>query len=115
VIVEPVVVPVPLRAIEVQIQHVPVAIRVAQICRTPSMPLPLKLSRSQGCIEFRILNAIIFCTKCLLFFKLLANPPFETVVANALNLQTLDSAAGNLDHPRIRLLPILILHSFGRK
>jgi hypothetical protein len=39
--------------------------------------------------------------------KRFANPPFETVIANVLNLQMLDSAAGNLDLLHIRLLPVI--------
>ena len=45
IIVEPVVVPVPLAVIApIEIQHVAVAVRVAQICRMPSVPLPLEYS-----------------------------------------------------------------------
>jgi hypothetical protein len=41
VIVEPVVVPVPLPAIKVQIEDVAVAIRIAQICKTPPITTAL--------------------------------------------------------------------------
>jgi len=50
-----------------------------------------------------------------LFFKQFANPPFETVVANALNSQMLDSAARNLDHEQDSPITNFILHVFTTK
>ena len=43
-VVEPVVVPVPLRTVPVEIPHIAVAIRVAKIHISPSIPLPLERS-----------------------------------------------------------------------
>jgi len=61
-------------------------------------PVSPPIEYSPGCILFGISNALVLRAKYLLFLKQIAYPPFETVVANALNKQLLDSAAHNLDH-----------------
>ena len=54
IIVEPVVVPVPLPVIEVQIKRVAIAVRTAENSyKMPSLPPPFEYS--QGCIVFGII------------------------------------------------------------
>ncbi|TSC71430.1 MAG: hypothetical protein G01um101448_1184 [Parcubacteria group bacterium Gr01-1014_48] len=51
-VIEPIVIPIPRRAVAIQIPYVAVAVRVAKMRISPSMPPPLEYSRD--CIEFEI-------------------------------------------------------------
>lgn len=73
-----------------------------------SVPLPFEVySTILGLYRIPYLKYVNFPHQVSSFLKHFAHPPFETLIANALGMQTLDSAAGNLDRPHIRLIPLL--------
>ncbi len=52
-VVKPVVVPVPLSSVAIEVPHIAVAVRVAKMRVSPSIPPPFECS--QGCIVFEII------------------------------------------------------------
>jgi hypothetical protein len=61
VIVEPIVVPLPTTLVPDEVANIQVAVRVAIMCRMPSVPLSLEYS--QDCIVFDIVNTLAYYTK----------------------------------------------------
>jgi len=76
-IVKPVVVPVPLGAIDIQIQDVPIAVRIPQKMYKRHL-FHYPLNNSQGCIAFDIFNTLAFTPSNFVFssiFYTISIPP----------------------------------------